>query len=137
MLFNSLTYLVFLAIAVSVYRLSASGVRTYILLLASLAFYAFWRVDFVLLVCLSACVDYFFALRIAAAQSTALRRFYFLTSLSINIGLLLYFKYSNFILANAQYLSGHSVPDWVNRLVSEIVLPLGISFYTFLSISYT
>ena len=136
MLFNSISYLLFLTVVVGLYWLSPDRYRIWILLLASIAFYAFWRWEFVFLIAFSAWIDYFFSLRIYGASSPFRRKLFLLCSLSTNLGLLLYFKYTYFILENISFIGEHIGRDW--RIdPGTIILPLGISFYTFLSISYT
>lgn len=136
MLFNSVTYLTFLALVVTTYWLIPSSGRRFLLLAASLFFYAFWRVEFVFLIVLSAFVDYFVSLKIYDEKNTRRRKLWLLSSLSINIGLLIYFKYAYFISDNISIVGKALGHDWTFSL-GNIILPLGISFYTFLSISYT
>lgn len=136
MLFNSLTYLLFLVVVVVAYWAFPGQLRKWLILVASLIFYGAWRVEFVFLIVFSAFVDYFFSLKIYDASRRDLRRLWLLCSLSINLGLLIYFKYTYFIVDNIALVGGLVGHDW-KFSVGKIVLPLGISFYTFLSISYT
>ncbi|MEW5771878.1 MAG: MBOAT family O-acyltransferase [Pseudomonadota bacterium] len=136
MLFNTVSYLVFLVAAVVGYWLLPQDKRKWLLLAASLAFYAAWRWEFVFLIGFSALVDYFFSLKIHDARSPHRRRLYLISSLSINIALLLYFKYTYFLVDNMAGVGRIFGQDWMVD-VGNIILPLGISFYTFLSISYT
>ena len=136
MLFNTVSYLVFLVIAVAATWALPERWRVAFLLMASLLFYALWRIEFLLLIMFSAWVDYFFSLRIDATDVLRRRRFFLIASLSTNLALLIYFKYTYFIIDNViavGRLTGH---EWKFD-PGTIVLPLGISFYTFLSISYT
>jgi D-alanyl-lipoteichoic acid acyltransferase DltB (MBOAT superfamily) len=136
MLFNTVSYLAFLVISVVAYWVLPVPFRRWLLLAASLLFYGLWRIEFVFLIVFSAFVDYFFSLRIHEAHDRRRRRMYLFASLSTNIGLLIYFKYTYFILENAALITG--IPEGTLRsAVGDIILPLGISFYTFLSISYT
>lgn len=106
------------------------------LLLGSLCFYAFWRVDFTLLMLFSASVDYVGGLKIHASQDEAVRKRWLVACLVINFGLLAYFKYTYFIVGSAQSLA--VLAGWPFAIkLPEIILPLGISFYTFHSVSYT
>ncbi len=136
MLFNSITYLLFLTVVVATYWLLPSHYRRWLLLAASLGFYGFWRVEFVFLIAFSAFVDYFVSLKIYDEKHPRRRKLWLLTSLSINIGLLAYFKYTYFIADNISILGKALGQDW-GFSPGNIILPLGISFYTFLSISYT
>ena len=136
MLFNTVSYLAFLALAVVLYWLLRSRGRVWLLLAASLLFYALWRYEFVLLISFSAFVDYYFSLKIYDEKRPSWRKLWLVCSLSINLGLLAYFKYTYFLLDNVSGLGALLGQDWVVD-AGKIILPLGISFYTFLSISYT
>ena len=136
MLFNSVSYLVFLVVTVAAYWLLPPRQRIWLALAASLLFYALWRFEFVLLISFSAFVDYFFSLKIYDETHPKRRKVWLLCSLSINLGLLAYFKYTYFLLDNVSALGAMLGRDWVVH-AGKIILPLGISFYTFLSISYT
>lgn len=136
MLFNSWGYLLFLALGVGLHWLLPHKYRIYLLSLLSLAFYAMWRWDFCLLMVFSALVDYTVARRIAQTEVQTARRRWLALSLFINLGLLVFFKYTYFLYDNVQGLVaalGGSLPS----LTWQILLPLGISFYTFQTVSYT
>ncbi len=139
MLFNSFGYIAFLVIAVSAHWLLPHRARMSLLAAASIAFYAMWRWEFALLMVFSAVVDYVASLQIAGTESPGRRRAWLITSLSVNLGLLVFFKYTYFLsdslgVALASIgIETHGARDWG----FEIILPLGISFYTFQTISYT
>lgn len=136
MLFNTVSYLAFLVAIVAAFWLLSPRYRIWLLLGASLLFYALWRVEFVFLIAFSAFVDYFFSLKIYDERRPRWRKVWLLCSLATNIALLIYFKYTYFILDNARLVGAALGQDWTLD-AGRIVLPLGISFYTFLSISYT
>lgn len=136
MLFNTVSYLFFLFFTVIAYWLLPQERRKWLLLFASLLFYAAWRWEFVFLICFSALVDYYFSLKIYDAKSLKQRKLFLILSLSINITLLLYFKYTYFLVDNMIGIGKLFGQEWAID-IGKIVLPLGISFYTFLSISYT
>jgi alginate O-acetyltransferase complex protein AlgI len=136
MLFNSVSYLLFVLIVVLAFWVIPEKHRQRLLLVASIVFYGLWRVEFVFLITFSAWVDYFFSLRISETNSPVSRRTYLLASLATNLLLLVYFKYTYFIVGNIELL-GHVVGHEWKFDPGAIILPLGISFYTFLSISYT
>lgn len=136
MLFNSLTYLVFLTLVVVTYWMLQVRYRRWLILIASLAFYGFWRISFVLLITFSAFVDYYFSLKIYDERNQRRRKLWLLSSLMINISLLVYFKYTYFLADNISMLGNALGQNW-GFSAGKIILPLGISFYTFLSISYT
>ena len=135
MIFNSVTYLLFLALVVSLFWVLPKQQRLWLIFLASSTFYGFWRPEFLAIMFLSATTDYFVAMRIEATQNQASRRWWLLLSLSVNIGLLCYFKYLFFVVDNAVTVLNLFGMD-VRAPVLDIVLPLGISFYTFETISY-
>lgn len=136
MFFNSVSYLFFLIFSVGAYWILPVKFRVWWVLLASLVFYGFWRIEFVFLVSFSAFIDYFFSLKIHASIHPTKRKLLLLTSLLSNIGLLVYFKYTYFILDNIA-LMGKIAGQNIRFAPGNIILPLGISFYTFVSISYT
>lgn len=106
------------------------------MLLASIAFYGFWRIEFAFLIAFSAFVDFYFSLKIHDENRSGRRILWLFLSLGINLGLLGYFKYTYFVTENIAALGSLMGKEWYFS-PGTIVLPLGISFYTFLSISYT
>lgn len=136
MIFNSVTYLLFLAVVVGLYWTLPRRGRLWMLFLASLTFYGFWRIEFLPVMLVSTITDYIVSLRLARSRSRSRRKALLCVSLAINLGLLFTFKYLVFFVDNAWGLAdvlGLEIP----RPVLKIVLPLGISFYTFQTISYT
>lgn len=139
--FHSLDYFVFLTCALVVYHWLASrtGLRFGFLFLASCAFYMAWNPAYIALILFSITLDYVAGRSIfAAAQTGELRkkRAWLVASLAANLGLLGTFKYFNFFsraLADAAQAVG--LPVTAAQL--DVVLPVGISFYTFESLSYT
>ena len=103
-------------------------------LLASYLFYAAWNPPFVVLLWISTIVDWNAAHRIAVAHTAGRKRFWLVVSLVCNLGMLAVFKYGNFVLANFNWLFQSSPAE---HPVLDIVLPVGISFYTFQTLSYT
>ena len=137
MVFNSLTFAVFFAIVLLLHSLPLSWrAKKVNLLIASYLFYAAWNPPFIILLWISTVVDWWAANRIAQASSPWRRRAWMLTSVTANLGMLGWFKYGEFMLANFQALAAavgvaYQPPDF------DIVLPVGISFYTFATMSYT
>ncbi len=125
MLFTTLTFVVFLVTVLTLFYVLPRSLRRYLLLAASLVFYMAWRAKYVVVILSLITVDYFAALWINRRQGAS-RRVALLISLAANIGMLGWFKYANFVL-------GIFHPG-VRAL--DIILPLGISFHTFQSISY-
>ena len=137
MLFNSLTFLVFLAVLLALHHAPLPwGVKKFNLLIASYLFYAAWNPPFVILLWLTTLIDWWVAQRMYEAKTQARRRLLLVLTLVGNLGLLGYFKYGEFLLENFVHLAAafgvaYKPPEW------DIVLPVGISFYTFQSISYS
>ncbi len=136
MVFNSVTFLLFLALVTCCYWLLPRRPRLWMIFLGSLVFYGFWRWEFLPLMLLSSSTDYVVARQIHASKGTRRRKLLLLVSLTINLGLLFVFKYLIFFTENiwvlGQWLGIERPPPAL-----EIILPLGISFYTFQTISYT
>ncbi|HWB78567.1 MAG TPA: MBOAT family protein, partial [Nannocystaceae bacterium] len=133
MQFDSLAYLLLLlATGVAFFHLPPRA-RVWLLILASLIFYAAWSIPFTGLIILSAVLDYGAALGVYTSKTRRRRLAFLMLSMVGNLGLLGYFKYANFFLDNLRALVGEGV---VGDTLS-IVLPPGISFYTFQTMSYT
>jgi alginate O-acetyltransferase complex protein AlgI len=131
--FDSLAYLLLLLVTlIGFYGLRARG-RLVVVIAASLVFYGTWSVTFLGLIVLSSVVDYVCGLALGVAAEARRRKLILLTSVVINLGILGYFKYANFFIGNVQAVFGDAVPG----TFIEVVLPPGISFYTFQTMSYT
>ncbi|MBT8098429.1 MAG: MBOAT family protein [Gammaproteobacteria bacterium] len=136
MAFNSLIFLVFFAIVLALHNLPLSWRAKKInLLLASYVFYAAWSPPFIVLLWASTLVDWFASRRIATRQGKA-RSFYLSLSIAANLGMLGYFKYGAFLEENFAALAAFFGMSWEAQ-PGSIILPLGISFYTFQSMSYS
>lgn len=137
MLFNSFTFIIFFAVVWGVMRLNfAWRGRKFFLLYASYLFYAAWNPPFVILLWLSTVADFYLARWIGNTPSRGRKRFLISFSLVINLGLLCYFKYGGFILEN--FIGAmHGLGITIQCARPDIILPAGISFYTFLTLSYT
>ena len=133
MLFNSLEYLIFLPIVVIFYNLLPQKLKNIFLLLASLTFYSFWNVKYTLLMVFSIFVTYITGLYIEKnrGQVKKMKLAVFLCFF-INLGILFVFKYFNFF---ADLLNNFSGKDF--NLAIDVLLPVGISFYTFQALGYT
>ena len=138
MLFNSLTFVIFFALVLALhFRPGASwSAKKWQLLVASYVFYAAWNPPFVLLLMLSTVVDWKVAGALAAAEGKGRRRFLLAVSLLVNLGALAYFKYGAFFLENfVELLAWFGVE--ARFAEPDIVLPMGISFYTFQTMAYS
>jgi alginate O-acetyltransferase complex protein AlgI len=136
-LFNSLTFLVFFAVVLALHALPLPWrVKKTNLLVASYVFYGAWNPPFVVLLWISTVLDWYVAKWIYLEERPARRRGLLLLSIVGNLGILGYFKYGEFLLENwqaAMRLIGIAwvPPEW------SIVLPVGISFYTFQTMAYS
>ncbi len=137
MLFCSQRFLVFFALVFAVYwSLPWPRARVAVLLFASLWFYASWNKWLALLVGSSAALDYAIALGLEASRSDRRRRVLLVMSLAVNLGVLVAFKYANFFLGSlAELLGSFGIESSLPILA--LILPVGISFYTFEAINYT
>ncbi|HEY9216710.1 MAG TPA: MBOAT family O-acyltransferase [Phenylobacterium sp.] len=137
MVFNSITFIAFFAAFLALWSLPLGwNTKRLMLLVASYIFYASWNPPFVILLWISTVVDYFAARWISHEERPGRRRLYLLISLAANLGMLGFFKYGGFLLDNFVQLAAaagvaYRPPEW------GIILPLGISFYTFQTLSYT
>lgn len=138
MLFNSLTFIVFLVIVLGLYYtniLKWSGKKA-MLLLASYVFYGFWNPPLVILLWISTIVDWTAGNRLAVEQNKRKRKLWLLFSLFVNLGFLAFFKYRDFLLDN--FTSAVNAYGYgYESQPMDIILPMGISFYTFQTMSYT
>jgi len=131
MLFNTTGFFVFLAVVLAAFYQSPASWRRWILLFASYYFYACWNAKFLLLLWTLTAVDYAAALWIARAPERR-KMLALLVSLSANLGFLGFFKYYNFLAGTISQVLG--LPP--QSFALQIVLPMGISFHTFQSMSY-
>ena len=138
MLFNSVDFLVYFPIVFFLYWVFSRQLqaRNIFLIIASYFFYGWWDWRFLLLITISSLTDFLLGQLIYKSAKPRTRKAFLILSLLINLGSLCYFKYSNFFIASfidAFSLFGRDIE--VNTL--NIILPVGISFYTFQTLSYT
>ena len=136
MLFNSLEFIVFFPIVVAAYFALHHRYRWILLLLASYYFYMCWNYKYIILIIFSTLVDYYAARAMHATTNKKLKRTYLIASLFSNLGLLFFFKYFNFFGENINNLFD-SINIFYNVPEYAFLLPVGISFYTFQTLSYT
>ncbi len=137
MVFNSLTFILFFVVVLVLYRvLPGWSSKKAVLLVASYVFYGAWNPPFVLLLLFSTVVDYWAAHRMHAALDQRTRRAYHTVSLAAKLGLLGFFKYGAFLLENFTTLVRMTGIPY-EPAAPNIILPVGISFYTFQTLSYT
>ena len=135
MVFSSITFLVyFLPIFLLAYHLTPHKFKNACILIFSIVFYAWGGPKFIFVILGTTFLDYFLVSKMAESKSEKTKKQFLVLSLIMNLGLLFYFKYSNFFIDNingALGLAGMKEISWL-----KIVLPIGISFYTFESVTY-
>ena len=137
MVFNSLTFAVFFACVLALHAMPLGWTTRKInLLVASYLFYAAWNPPFVILLWISTVIDWWAAKKLVDARRVGARRAWMLLSVVANLGMLGYFKYGGFLLDNFRALL-ESIGVAYQPPALDIVLPVGISFYTFATMSYT
>lgn len=138
MLFNSLQFILFFPVVVFIYFIFPPRHRYILLLLASYYFYMSWKPEYIILIIISTLSAYLLSLRMGQIPVKSRRKKYLLLSLFINLGLLFTFKYFNFFFGSVIPLftrycfNSTLIPPYLN-----VIIPVGISFYTFQTISYT
>lgn len=130
MLFNSMTYAIFLPLVFILYWCIPSKFRWILLLCASYYFYMSWNPKYVLLIAFTTVVSYLCALALEKVSSQKLRKIIVVNALVLCLGVLFIFKYYNFTLGTISHFASFK-PKYLN-----FVLPVGISFYTFQTLSY-
>ncbi|WP_417888448.1 MBOAT family O-acyltransferase [Xanthomarina gelatinilytica] len=138
MLFNSLDFAIFFPIVFVLYWIVSKNLtlRNGLLLVSSYVFYGWWDWRFLFLIAFSSIVDFIVGQKLYKEENKTKRKRYLMVSLFVNLGLLVYFKYTNFFIetfVDSFRLFGKELE--VSTL--NIILPVGISFYTFQTLSYT
>jgi len=136
MLFNSYEFLIFFPAIVALYFMTPFKWRWLLLLVGSCYFYMCWKPEYIVLMMFPSLIDYYVAVKLSATTDMARRKKYLWFSLASNLGLLFVFKYFNFFNESFRGLFHFlNVPYAVP--VVNLLLPVGISFYTFQTLSYT
>ncbi len=137
MVFNSYTFIVFFAVMLFLHNLPLPWkVKKINLLIASYLFYAAWNPPFILLLWLATIVDYFVGRRLFTEPNKHKRKVLLVISLIGNLGMLVFFKYGTFLLENFTTLVNAMGMNY-QPAKPNIILPAGISFYTFTTLCYT
>ncbi|MBJ7427891.1 MAG: MBOAT family protein [Bacteroidia bacterium] len=135
MVFSSITFLVgFLPLFILFYQWVGKKYKNAYLLFTSILFYSWGAPQFIFVILLTTVIDFFLVRKMDAMETMMGRKALLALSLSINIGLLVYFKYANFFIENINAVTGYfgiAPIIWV-----KLLLPIGISFYTFETITY-
>lgn len=135
MVFSSAIFLLyFLPIVLTIYFLIPRALKNAFLLLASIAFYSWGAPKFIFVILGVTTLDFYLVRTMSALEDVRRRKYFLFASLSLNVGLLFYFKYCNFFIDNVNHVLGLLGTDqikWINT-----ILPIGISFYTFETLTY-
>ena len=130
MLFNTLSYAIFLPCVFVLYWILPHKLRCLLLLIASYYFYMSWNAKYVVLIATTTLVSYFCAILIDKTEKEVYKRTFIIVSLFVSLGILFLFKYYNFTLDIISHFTS------VNVRYMNLLLPVGISFYTFQTLSY-
>src|SRR4051812_26038124 len=137
MLFNSLTFVVFFVVVVTLYwSIRSWQARKNVLVVASYIFYGAWNPPFAALLFSTTAMDFWLGRQLARAKGKSSHRRWLVASVCMNLSMLGFFKYGNFLLQNFQWLLAR-LGIMYQPPHLDILLPVGISFYTFHSLSYT
>ncbi|WP_438423354.1 MBOAT family O-acyltransferase [Aquimarina macrocephali] len=140
MLFNSLEFFLFLPLVFILYWFVVHKklkLQNFLILVASYVFYGWWDYRFLSLIALSTLVDYFIGLTIDNSDKKSTRKRWLLVSMLFNLGLLGFFKYYNFFIESWVDLLASVGYQIENTWTLKVILPVGISFYTFQTMSYS
>ena len=139
MLFNSIDFAIFLPIVFILYWFVANKnlkLQNFLIVISSYIFYGWWDWRFLSLILFSTIVDYSIGRKLLNEENIYKRKILLWTSILVNLGFLGFFKYYNFFLDN--FISAFSFfGSEINTNSLDIILPVGISFYTFQTLSYT
>lgn len=130
MLFNSIDYALFLPIVFILYWLLPHRLRWGFLFISSYYFYMCWNAKYVFLIAITTIISYTCAIAIEKTENMKLKKAALLTAIFVSLGLLFVFKYFNFTIASL----AHVLP--IKPIYLDFLLPVGISFYTFQTLSY-
>lgn len=136
MVFSSITFLLFfLPFFILTYILSPVKYKNWIILIFSLVFYAWGAPKFIFILLGSTIIDFYLVKQMDSSRKNINKKLLLTLSITINIGLLAYFKYANFFIDNVNSLLlniGENTIQW-----TKVILPIGISFYTFQTLTYS
>ncbi len=136
MLFNSIDFFVFFPIVVMIYFIVPRKLRYIVLLIASYYFYMSWNPKYAALIGFSTLTTWACSLLIGKVESTSKRKVFLALNCLVNLGILFVFKYANFAIGNVSHILSMLGFNTIERRL-DLLLPVGISFYTFQALSYT
>ena len=135
MIFNSFEFLIFFPIVLLLHFLLPLKLRWIALLIASYYFYISWNPELIYLIVFTTLISYVSAIVITKSQKPAVRKFWLTLTLVVCLGVLFFYKYFNFLSTSVtEILRRFALP--VNDFTLDLILPVGISFYTFQTLSY-
>jgi alginate O-acetyltransferase complex protein AlgI len=135
MVSTSIVYFIFLVCTLIVFYVSPTKYRNYILIAASMIFYSYVKLSYLFIIISIIITNYFIGIEIGDTSNKKNKKNYLYLSLLLNVGILVYFKYWNFVIDNIVIFSGiNYIKD--NYIIAEIILPLGLSYYIFQTIGY-
>lgn len=135
MLFNSFSFAIFLPIVFIIYWIIPKKFQWIVLLISSYYFYMSWNVKYVFLILFTTIVSYMTAILVEKEKKALQRKIYVIVALIVSLGILVFFKYFNFISTSMADILGVFSIQYSPFLVN-VLLPVGISFYTFQTLSY-
>ena len=136
MLFNSLQFIIFFPIVIALYFLIPYKKRWILLLAASYYFYMCWKVDYIILIIASTIIDYICSNKMSKLNNQKRKKPWLIASIISNLSILFGFKYFNFFSENIQLIF-NNYNIFYEMPFFNVLLPVGISFYTFQTLSYT
>ncbi len=135
MISTSIVYFIFLALTLTVFYILPVKYRNYVLIMASLIFYAYVKLSYTFIILFIIIANYFIGIKIGDSVDKKLKSRFLNFSLLINLGILVYFKYWNFVIDNFSLFPGLNYLK-NDFLLVEVILPLGLSYYIFQTIGY-
>ncbi|HAU0794160.1 TPA: MBOAT family protein, partial [Legionella pneumophila] len=134
--FVTFQFVVFLVITVIVFMMMSPYYRKYFILLCSYFFYGTWSVPLISVILFSTSIDYYLGKKIHESHSQTHKKLYLTLSILVNCSILVYFKYMNFFISSIDAIGFSLGATQLLLNPMHIILPLGVSFYTFEAISY-
>lgn len=137
MLFTSIIYFLFLAVVLFLYYLVPVKYRNLFLIAASILFYIYVKISYIFIITFIIVSNYYIGILIDQTKTNTKRKNYFYLSLIINLGILIFFKYWNFLVENIFALLGWiDLSNSASAPILDIALPIGLSYYIFQTIGY-
>lgn len=136
MIFNSLEFLIFLPVVFLIYWILPKKIRYIFLLLASYVFYGFWNWKLLGLILTTTLVSFLMAILIRMSKKKGVKILCLITGIVVTLGILIFFKYANFLISSTISIINLFPGNNVNDFALKLILPVGISFYTFQTLSY-